>query len=109
MSFNTIADQIIQDSIVSSLYIDDKVVEPFESITEANASYFEVSKGLYSSFKEKNKSLDFYKFQLNKNWKDDADYIFKNRDLLVLDWQLDDKKELRQTDTLEILKRALGK
>lgn len=107
MSFNTVANQIIQDSIVSSLYIDDKVVEPFEVITEANTSYFDVSKGLYSSFKEKNKSLDFYKFQLNKNWRDEADYIFKNRDLLVLDWQLDDSKELRQTDTLEILERAV--
>jgi len=108
MSFITVANQIIQDSIVSSLYIDDKVVEPFETITEANTSYYDVSKGLYSSFKENKKSLDFYKFQLGKYWKDDADYIFKNRDLLVLDWQLDDKKELRQSDTLEILHKAVA-
>jgi hypothetical protein len=107
MSFNTVANQIIQNSIVSSLYIDDKVVEPFETVTAGNTNYFEVSKGLYSSFKEKNKSLDFYKFELDKNWKDEADYIFKNRDLLVLDWQLDDSKELRQKDTLEILKTAV--
>ncbi len=107
MSFNTVANQIIQNSIVSSLYIDDKLVEPFEAISEENTNYFDVSKGLYSSFKEKNKSLDFYKFQLGKGWKDEADYIFKNRDLIVLDWQLDDFKELRQTDTLEILERAV--
>lgn len=107
MSFNNTASQIIENSIASSLYIDDKVVEPFEELNDANSKYFAVSKGLYSSFRAKNKSIDFYKFQLAKDWKQDSEYIFKNRDLLVLDWQLDDSKELRQTNTLEILHKAV--
>lgn len=107
MSFETIASKIIENSIVSSLYIDDKVVEPFEELNDTNNNYYGVSKGLYSSFRAKNKSLDFYKFQLDKDWKQDSEYIFRNRDLLVLDWQLDDPKELRQSDTLAILQQAI--
>lgn len=107
MSFNTIASRIIEDSIVSSLYIDNKAFEPFEEKTKDNLIYFDISKGLFSSFREKNKSLDFYKFQLDKNWKNESDYIFRNRDLIVLDWQLDDTKELRQLDTLSILQEAV--
>ncbi len=107
MSFSSVANQIIQDSIMSSIYIDDKIVEPFEAVIEGNEKLFEVSKGLYSSFREKNKSLDFYKFKLTRNWREDTDYIFKNRDLLILDWQLDETKDLKQTDALEILAKAV--
>ncbi|HEX8266292.1 MAG TPA: response regulator receiver domain, partial [Pyrinomonadaceae bacterium] len=107
MPFTNTAKKIIEDSILSSLYIDDKIVEPFEKATDKNKKYYNVSKGLYSSFKKKNKSIDFYKFKAQRDWRSDADYIFRNRDLLVLDWQLDDAKDLKQTDTLEILRRAV--
>lgn len=108
MNFNNTASQIIENSIISSIYIDDKVVEPFEELTDRNSTYFSVSKGLYTSFRAKNKSIDFYKFELGKDWRQDTEYILKHRDLLVLDWQLDDNKELKQSDTLEILHEAIN-
>lgn len=106
MSFETVAKHIIKNSIVSSLYIDDKVIEPFETPKNGDA-YFEISKGLYSSFRKEKKSLDFYKFKKRKSWRNDSNYLFKNRDLLILDWQLDSATGLIQPKTLEILQKAV--
>jgi hypothetical protein len=105
-NFDASALKIIQDSVVSSLYIDDKIVEPFEEV-DSSDEYFKISSGLYNSFKKENKSIDFYKFNVAKSWKDDKDYLFRNRDMLVLDWQLDDSKQMNQTDTLEIIHEAV--
>lgn len=98
---------IIKNSILSSVYIDDKIVEPFTEITGENEKYFNVSKGLFESFRSAKKTIDFYQYKKNKNWNDDIDYIFKNRDLLILDWQLDDTDEIKQYETLRILKKAV--
>lgn len=106
MSFENTAKEIIKSSIISSLYIDDKVIEPFETPKDGDA-YFAISKGLYSSFKQYNRSLDFYKFRTRRDWRTDSDYIFKNRDLLILDWELTNVPGSRQKDTLEILKKAV--
>jgi hypothetical protein len=83
MSFAEIASKVIKESIVSALYIDDKIVEPFEESTDENKKYFDVSKGLYDSFRQENKSIDFYKFMLNKDWRSEADYIFNQEQRLV--------------------------
>jgi hypothetical protein len=107
MTFTQVANTIIKESIISALYIDDKIVEPFEKKTAANSVYFEISKGLFESFRKENKSIDFYKFNPAKSWQNETEYIFKNRDLLVLDWQLEDIKELKQTTTLNILQKAI--
>ena len=98
---------IIQNSILSSVYIDDKIVEPFSEKTTENEKYYNVSKGLFDSFRNAKRTLDFYQFKNDKNWNDDADYIFRNRDLLILDWQLDDANGLKQPETLKILKKAV--
>lgn len=102
MNFDEVARKIVEDSIVSSLYIDDKVVQPFETF-DVEDRYFKVSCGLYQSFRASNKSLDFFKFNRTASWRDKEDFIFKNRDLLVLDWQLDDLKDFNQSDTLDLL------
>ncbi|MEX6691013.1 response regulator receiver domain [Danxiaibacter flavus] len=96
---------IIQNSILSSVYIDDKIVEPFTEKNATNEQYYNVSQGLFNSFRGAKKTIDFYRY--NKNWNDDVDYIFKNRDLLILDWQLDDTQALKQPETLKILKKAV--
>lgn len=108
MSFVDIANHIIENSIVSSVYIDDNVVEPFELWDEMKRAQFDDSKGLYSSFKAKNKSLDFYKFHSGRDWNEESDYIFKNRDLLILDWELNPITGLIQADTLAILSKAVN-
>lgn len=107
MAFQEIANKIIKDSILSSIYIDDNIVEPFEELTSENTRYFNVSKGLYSSFRKENKSLDFYKFSRDNEWINNAEYIFKNRDLLILDWDLSSSNQIEQPETIKILKKAI--
>lgn len=103
----TAAVGIIRNSIVSSIYIDDKIAEPFSEFAESDKKFYEVSKGLYESFRRENKSIDFYKYSAQKDWRMEADYLFKNRDLLVLDWQLNEATGLIQSETLKILKKAV--
>lgn len=107
MSFTELATKIIKDSIVSTVYIDDNIVEPFEARSEANSSFYNVSNGLYQSFKKENKSIDFYRFTKGNDLTKDYDYIFKNRDLLILDWHLDDPSSLRQPLTMQLLQKAI--
>lgn len=106
--FQPLALKIIKDSIVSSVYIDDKVVEPFQYDTTGHEKYLTVSKGLYDSFRSEKKSIDFYKYDANKKWEEDISYLFKNRDLVVLDWSLNDALGLKQVETLKILKKAVN-
>jgi hypothetical protein len=101
------ARKIIKDSIISSIYIDDEIVEPFSSPEGGKEAFYTISKGLYESFRKENKSLDFYKFNKRNDWTRDKDYLFKHRDLLILDWQLNGINETRQEETLQILKHAV--
>ncbi len=107
MSFTELATKIIKDSIVSTVYIDDNIVEPFEAKSKANSAFYDVSSGLYQSFKKENKSIDFYRFTKGNDLTKDYDYIFKNRDLLILDWHLDDPSSLRQPLTMQLLQEAI--
>ncbi|KQR67487.1 response regulator receiver domain [Pedobacter sp. Leaf176] len=97
---------IIKKSIISSIYIDDNIVEPFTQVTETDADYT-LTKGVYESFRKENKTIDFYKFDAGKNWEEDHEYLFKNRDLLVLDWQLIGEG-LKQPETLKVLRKAVN-
>jgi hypothetical protein len=98
------ASTIIKRSILSSIYIDDKISEPFSG-TDSTDIQFVTAKGVYESFKREKKSIDFYKFDQNRNWEEDSEYLFRNRDLLVIDWQLIGE-ELSQPETLKIIKKA---
>jgi hypothetical protein len=98
---------IIQNSILSSIYIDDKIVEPFSERTTENEKYFAVSKGLFDSFRTAKKTIDFYQYNTKNDWESDFDYLFKNRDLIILDWQLNETDGLKQPETLKILKKAV--
>jgi Response receiver domain len=95
---------IIKKSIISSIYIDDNIIEPFTQIAEPDANY-NITKGVYESFRKEKKTIDFYKFDTKKNWEEDQDYLFKNRDLVVLDWQLKGDG-LKQPETLKVLRKA---
>ena len=100
------ANSIIRNSILSSIYIDDKIVEPYDT-DKVDVPEYAISKGIYESFRKAQKSIDFYKYSNEKNWEDDCEYLFKNRDLLVLDWDLAGNEAIYQPKTLEILARAV--
>jgi len=102
--FTVAANSIIKKSIFSSIYIDDKIIEPYYMTDSAN-SQFVTAKGVYDSFRREKKSIDFYRYEPGKNWEDDSEYLFKNRDLLVLDWQLNGE-DINQPESRKILRKA---
>jgi len=104
MTFHTVAKNIIKESIQSAIYIDDRLITPFEKSN--NPSAIKLSKELYNSFVSKSISLDFYKYKPNKNWREARNYLFKGRDLIILDWQLDNTRD--EKNTLEILRNAVN-
>jgi hypothetical protein len=107
LNFNAVATSIIQKSIKSSIYIDDLLAEPFSEVSVED-KYYQISKGINKSFKDSKKPIDFYKYSVNGNWIDDSEYLFKCRDLLILDWQLIPTDGLAQLETLKILREAVN-
>jgi hypothetical protein len=106
MTFDSVAREIVSNSIRSAICIDDDFVEPYKAKTK-NARDVKKPKKLMESFRKSNCSLDIYRFQGYKQLIDkDADFVFKNRDLLILDWALT-KDETKFNDTLSILKDAV--
>ncbi len=105
MTFDSVAREIVSNSIRSAICIDDEYVEPYQSKTD-NVHDMEKPRKLMESFRKSNCSLDVYTYQgYEKLSKRDADYVFKNRDLLILDWQLT-SDQIKFKDTLLILKDA---
>lgn len=102
--YHTTAKQIIRNSIRSAIFIDDNLAVPFKA--NQTESETRLSRALYNSFVQSNVSIDFYKYNPRNNWKASADYLFKGRDLIVLDWQLDNDD--KEKNTLEILKAAVS-
>lgn len=104
MDFEGVANEIIEQSIRSAICIDDKFVEPYSSGSEEGYDIHTPEK-MYRSFRDKNCSLDIYRFKNTDEWEEKKEYIFKNRDLLILDWELKDPGIFE--DSLNILKEAI--
>ncbi|MGH1437064.1 MAG: response regulator receiver domain [Lewinella sp.] len=105
MTYNEVATEIVKDAIQSVVYIDDELTPPFED-PNPDEKIQDLSKDLYRAFVSKNISIDFYKFQVGNNWENSQSFLFESRDLVILDWQLEnDGKEL---STLSILKQAVN-
>lgn len=92
MTYSNKAYQIVKNSISSAIFIDEKAKE-FYSSAPANTQIVEekLSVDLHKGFKEEGISLSVHKFLKT----DIADsniikYLFKDRDLVLLDWELDD-------------------
>lgn len=87
MTFNDVAKKIIKETISSAVFIDDRALESFRS---KNRKYFDDHKrtiNLFQDFKNNHCLLHPFKFT-KKGWKDSKDFYLKNKDLLILDWQL---------------------
>lgn len=98
---------ILSSSINSAVYIDEKAKDFFSGepintdIPEENLSI-----NLYKTFKANGKNLTVHKFE-KSNIKDEKiiDYLFNNKDLILLDWELDAISG--QEYSLELLLRAI--
>jgi hypothetical protein len=86
------AHDILSSSINSAVYIDEKAKD-FFSGEPINTDIPEekLSINLYNTFKDNGKSLTVHKFN-KTDIKDEKiiEYLFNNKDLILLDWELDD-------------------
>lgn len=103
-NFNTVANRVIKNSIRSAICIDDNYLAPY---ADKDARYNEEDpKKLYHSFrKDGNCDLDIYQFETIEKW-DEHDYMTHNKDLMVLDWELD-QTGTKYESTLKILNKII--
>ncbi len=102
------AHDILTSSINSAVYIDEKAKD-FFSGEPINTDIPEekLSINLYNTFKDNGKSLTVHKFN-KTDIKDEKiiEYLFNNKDLILLDWELDDVSG--QEFSLELLLHAIS-
>jgi hypothetical protein len=98
---------ILNSSINSAIFIDEKAKD-FFSGTQINEDIPEerLSVNLFNTFKEHGKSLAVHKFEVsNLENSKTLEYLFKGRDLILLDWELAEVDG--QKHSLELLSRAI--
>jgi len=104
MSYQDKAIEIIKSSIKSAIFIDENAREYFQEESELTGEIEEkISIDLYEKFKEDGISLAIHKYRIDdqKN-KILKDYLFEDRDLVLLDWNLDGNNS-GQEYSLELL------
>jgi hypothetical protein len=93
MTYSDKAFEIVKRSINSAVFIDEKALE-FYSAETPNPQIIEhkLSTDLYKSFKSEGVSLAVHKFQNSDLSNDNLKrYLLKGRDLVLLDWELEEK------------------
>lgn len=96
------AQSIIKEAIKSAIFIDENAKEPFMQEEPAESKR---SEDLYKNFKENGTSLSIYKFD-DATYPSLKNYLFHNRDLVLLDWKLDGEEG--EDKSLEILSEVVN-
>ncbi|MCK5058772.1 MAG: hypothetical protein KAT34_19140 [Candidatus Aminicenantes bacterium] len=104
MSFESVAREIVANSIRSAICIDDEFVEPYKE-KDGKVKDIDKPKKLTETFRQSDCTLDIHTYTSYPEFKKEENFIFKNRDLLILDWELTDDP-VKFKDTLEILRDA---
>lgn len=105
MNFDSVAKTIVANSIRSAICIDDEFVEPYEG-KRGRVKEINKPKELLKSFKKSNCSLDIYTYKSYRKLRKESDFAFKNRDLMILDWELS-QGPIKFEDALDVLKDAV--
>lgn len=87
LTFKDVAKSIIKDTICNAIFIDDHALENFRA---KNSKYKDDNKRTIELFEDLKKNqclLHPFKFT-KKGWRNNKKFYLKNKDLLILDWQL---------------------
>lgn len=87
LTFTDVAKNIIKETISSAIFIDDHALENFKA---KNSNYKDDNNRtikLFEDFKKNQCLLHPFKFT-KKGWRQNKRFYLKNKDLLILDWQL---------------------
>lgn len=110
MSYEEKAFEIIKKSIKSAIFIDEKALE-FYSDEKFHDTIIEhtLSLGLHKAFKKEGVSLAVHKFE-EENLKNEKlkRYLFKDRDLVLLDWELDTDVSIGLSYSLKLLSEIVN-
>ena len=85
MTYEETVSIIVNKAINSVVFIDENAKEPY-SLTDTTESKRCVE--LYKLFRENGMSLSIYQYD-EKTYDDEKEYLFRNRDLVLLDWKLE--------------------
>lgn len=80
------AKAIIKNAIKSAIFIDENALEPY--VQDENLSEKDRSIALYNNFRDMGISLDVWNYNKDQ-YNQRQEYIFKKRDLILLDWKLE--------------------
>jgi hypothetical protein len=100
--------EILTSSIISAVFIDEKAKD-FYSGTPIDPAIIEeqLSFDLFNTFKNNGKNLTVHKFEVSNFDKPELlNYLFKGRDLILLDWELEEGAG--QEHSLKLLNRAIS-
>jgi len=102
------ASEIIRDSIKTAVYIDEKAWDPFSlEVYNAEINEHVISKNLLEQFKKDGIKLNIHKFNSGEeNNPGDHSlkrYLFRNTNLVILDWDLDDNPKSQNFSSLKLL------
>ncbi len=106
--YNQKAFDILNSSITSAIFIDEKAKDFYsETIADSHIPEEILSVKLFNTFKENGKSLAVHKFEIsNLDNSKILDYLFKGRDLILLDWELAEMNG--QEYSLKLLNKAIS-
>ena len=97
--------EIISSSIINAICIDDEFCAPYE---EGDGN-FEIPKSMCASFRDSHGcNLDVFHYTTKEKLKPIIDTLFKNRDLLIVDWELSPNDTIKYRDTLEIIEKGIA-
>lgn len=108
MAYIDIAKEILKDSIKSAVYIDENARQFDQDASSLKGADEEkLSIELYSNFKKSGVSLEpIQYFPGNEDDDDWLNYCLSNRDLILLDWHLDDQSG--EIQSLKILDKIIN-
>lgn len=97
--------EIISSSINNAICIDDEFCAPYD----CGKGNFDVPKSMYDSFRNFHGcNLDVYRYTNYEDIKPLLPILFKNRDLLILDWELMPNSQIKYIDTLKIIESGIN-
>jgi len=104
MPFNTVAQEIIKNSIKNVICIDDKFIEPYETGEDTEVlSEHELGESLFTNFSNNNCNVNICRY---KNNIDSITSKSSHSDLVILDWELKET-DPKYEDSLTILEKLI--
>ena len=103
MSFQDVAKAIVAEAITTAVCVDNEFVEPY---SEEDGDHDKPA-ALFRAFRAEQCTLDVYRYRERDKWREDGAGVLAGKDLLILDWELEDAAPVKYREALAILAQAV--